>query len=114
MGPVVREHEVQSLARRPILSVLAFEGSEPIAAARRFLTDVQAVHGIPVSDRAMGTVPLAVSELVTNAYKYAPGPCLLDLEVSESTVQISVWDTAPTLPAACPEDPDRVGQHGLE
>ncbi|UXY24716.1 ATP-binding protein [Streptomyces cynarae] len=114
----MHENEDQPLARRPILSALAFEGSEPITearcAARRFLTDVQAVHGIPVSDRAMGTVQLAVSELVTNAYKYAPGPCLLDLEVSEGTVQISVWDTDPTLPAACPADPGRVGQHGLE
>ncbi|WP_433455532.1 hypothetical protein ACQPXS_46185 [Streptomyces sp. CA-142005] len=67
--------EDQPAARRPILSALAFEGSEPIAearsAARRFLTDVQAVHGILVSDRAMGTVQLAVSELATNAFKYA-------------------------------------------
>ncbi|MEU8034726.1 ATP-binding protein [Streptomyces sp. NPDC049099] len=114
----MHENEDQPLARRPILSALAFEGSEPIAearsAARRFLTDVQAVHGILVSDRAMSTVQLAVSELVTNAYKYAPGPCLLDLEVSEGAVQFSVWDTDPTLPAACPADPGRVGQHGLE
>ncbi|MEU6369131.1 ATP-binding protein [Streptomyces sp. NPDC046931] len=111
-------NEDQPPARRPILSALAFEGSEPIAearsAARRFLADVQAVHGIPVSDPVMGTVQLAVSELVTNAYKYAPGPCLLGLEVSEGAVQISVWDTDPTLPAACPADPGRVGQHGLE
>ncbi|MEU7057920.1 ATP-binding protein [Streptomyces sp. NPDC046197] len=118
MGPVVHEIEDQALARRPILSARAFEGSEPIAearsAARRFLTDVQAVHGILVCDRAMGTVQLAVSELVTNAYTYAPGPCLLDLEVSEGAVQVSVWDTDPTLPAACPADPGRVGQHGLE
>lgn len=117
MGPVVDENEDRPLARRPILSALAFEGGEPIAearsAARRFLTDVQAVHGIPVSDRATGTVQMAVSELVTNAYKYAPGPCLLDLEVSEGTVQISVWDTDTTLPA-CLADPGRVGQHGLE
>ncbi|AWT47865.1 MULTISPECIES: ATP-binding protein [Streptomyces] len=96
------------LARRPILSALAFEGAN-----RPFLTDVQAVHGIPVSDRATGTVQMAVSELVTNAYKYAPGPCLLDLEVSEGTVQISVWDTDTTL-SACLADPGRVGQHGLE
>ncbi|MFF4291520.1 ATP-binding protein, partial [Streptomyces sp. NPDC001633] len=59
----------------------AFEGSEDIAVARDlargFLTDVQAVHGLPVSQRAMGMVQLVVSELVTNARKYAPGPCLL-------------------------------------
>lgn len=118
MGSVVHKNEDQSLARRPVLSALAFEGSEPIAearsATRRFMTDVQAVHGIPVSDRAMGTVQLVVSELVTNAYKYAPGPCMLDLEVSNGTVRISVWDTDPTLPAVCPADPSRIGQHGLE
>ncbi|QTD95957.1 hypothetical protein S1361_01300 [Streptomyces cyanogenus] len=37
---------------------------EPIAdargATRRFLTEVQAVHGIAVSERAMGTVQLVV------------------------------------------------------
>ncbi|MEV2215053.1 ATP-binding protein [Streptomyces sp. NPDC050997] len=97
---------------------MALAGSEPIAearhAARRFMTDVQAVHGLPVSERAMGITELVVSELVTNAYKYAPGPCLLDLEIADGAVQISVWDTDPTLPAACPTDPGRVGQHGLE
>jgi anti-sigma regulatory factor (Ser/Thr protein kinase) len=63
----------------------------------------------------MGAVELVVSELVTNAYRYAPGPCLLDLEVSGGAVQISVWDTDPTLPAACAADPGRIGQqHGLE
>ncbi|MGW1601410.1 ATP-binding protein [Streptomyces eurythermus] len=102
----MHENEDQPLARRPILSSLAFEGSEPIAEARsetrRFMTDVQAVHGIPVSGRAMGTVQLVVSELVTNAYKYAPGPCLLDLKVSDGAVRISVWDTDPNLPAPAP------------
>lgn len=43
----------------------AFEGSAEIAEARdlarSFLTDVQAVHGLPVSDRAMGMVQLVVS-----------------------------------------------------
>jgi len=115
---VVPENEDLPLASRPILSALTFAGSEPVAAARdaarRFLTEVQAVHGIPVSDRAMGMVQLVVSELVTNARKYAPGPCLLDLEISDGAVQISVWDTDPTLPVAQSPDPGRVGQHGLE
>ncbi|MEV5731245.1 ATP-binding protein [Streptomyces pharetrae] len=77
-------------------------------------TEVQAVHGIPVSDRAMGMAQLVVSELVTNAHKYAPGPCLLDLEIIDGAVEISVWDTDPTLPVARAADPGRVGQHGLE
>ncbi|AGF68015.1 regulatory protein [Streptomyces hygroscopicus subsp. jinggangensis TL01] len=59
-------------------------------------------------------VQLVVSELVTNARKYAPGPCLLDLEVSEGAVQVSVWDSSTTLPSVSSADPDRIGQHGLE
>ncbi|WP_406387552.1 ATP-binding protein [Streptomyces sp. NBC_00887] len=95
-----------------------FEGSEDIAVARDlthgFLTDVQAVHGLPVSGRAMGMVQLVVSELVTNARKYAPGPCLLTLEVCGGSVEVTVWDSNPTPPAILPPDPTRIGQHGLE
>jgi anti-sigma regulatory factor (Ser/Thr protein kinase) len=114
----LHENEEEPLARRPVLSAAAFVGDEPVAeardAARRFLTEVQSVHGVPVSSRAMGMVQLVVSELVTNAYKYAPGPCLLDLEINDGAVEISVWDTDPTLPVARAADPGRVGQHGLE
>ncbi|MEW2160986.1 hypothetical protein AB0950_38045 [Streptomyces sp. NPDC007189] len=42
---------------------------------------------------------------MTNAVKYAPGPLLLELEVSDGAVEISVWDTDPALPAACRADP---------
>ncbi|MFF0034304.1 ATP-binding protein [Streptomyces avermitilis] len=94
------------------------EGSEEIALARdlarSFLTDVQAVHGLPVSARAMGMVQLVVSEMVTNSRKYAPGPCLLSLEVNEGAVEVSVWDSSTTLPLILAPDPGRVGQHGLE
>ncbi|MFK0181761.1 ATP-binding protein [Streptomyces xanthochromogenes] len=81
---------------------------------RDFLTSVQAEHGLPVSQRAMGMVQLAVSELVTNAHKHAPGPCLLTLRVEDGTIQASVWDSSTTLPLVLPTDPARVGQHGLE
>ncbi|MFL9653439.1 ATP-binding protein [Streptomyces sp. PB17] len=96
----------------------AFEGSEAIAAARglarSFLTDAQAVHGLPVSGRAMGMVQLVVSELVTNARKYAPGPCLLTMQVEGGVVEVTVWDSSTALPAVLGPDPGRVGQHGLE
>ncbi|WP_327302803.1 ATP-binding protein [Streptomyces sp. NBC_01298] len=118
MAAVVFQDECELLVSRPIVSAMALDGSEPIAGARRaargFMADVQAVHGLPVSDRAMGMVELVVSELVTNAYKYAPGPCLLELEVGAGVVEISVWDTAAQLPAVSSADPGRVGQHGLE
>jgi anti-sigma regulatory factor (Ser/Thr protein kinase) len=108
----------ESLASRQISVSAAFEGSAEIAEARdlarSFLTDVQAVHGLPVSDRAMGMVQLVVSELVTNARKYAPGPCLLTLEISDGAIEVTVWDSEPILPVAKAADPDRVGQHGLE
>ncbi|MER7599229.1 ATP-binding protein [Streptomyces hydrogenans] len=95
-----------------------FEGSEDIALARdlagSFLTDVQAVHGLPVSPDAMSTVQLVVSELVTNARKYAPGPCLLTLEVTGGSVQVNVWDSNPTPPLLLAPDPTRIGRHGLE
>src|SRR4051812_18911602 len=88
------------LVDRPIMVFVAFEGREEIAEARGmardFLASVQAVHGRPVSQRAMDMVQLVVSELVTNASKYAPGPCLLDLEIINGAVQISVWDTSTT------------------
>ncbi len=110
--------EGQSLARLLPPSTVAFEAGERIGeardAARRFMTAVQAVQGIPVSERAMTLTELVVSELVTNAHKYAPGPCLLDLEISDGAVEISVWDSDPALPLPREADPSRIGKHGLE
>ncbi|GAA2885922.1 ATP-binding protein [Streptomyces mexicanus] len=101
-----------------LLAVTAAFGGEEIAAARdlarTFLADLQAVHGIPVTGRVMGTLQLVVSELVTNARKYAPGPCMLTLEATGSAIDVTVWDSEPTLPIAQAADPGRVGQHGLE
>ncbi|MGW5733424.1 MULTISPECIES: ATP-binding protein [Streptomyces] len=94
------------------------EGSEGIpgarVAARNFLASLQAVHGLPTSTRAMDMVQLVVSELVTNAHKYAPGPCLLTLEADEGAVEVTVWDSSTTLPTVPAADPSRIGQHGLE
>jgi anti-sigma regulatory factor (Ser/Thr protein kinase) len=118
MRPVVHANEDQSPAGRSLLSAVALEGGERIGeardATRRFMTEVQAVHGIPVSERAMGLAELVVSELVTNAHKYAPGPCLLDLRLIGGAVEISVWDSDPALPVPQEADPNRIGKHGLE
>ncbi|MEV4969351.1 ATP-binding protein [Streptomyces sp. NPDC024062] len=114
--PVRRDN--QPLSGRPVLAAVSFVGDEPVSharhAARDFVSELQAVHGIPVSERAMGSVQLVVSELVTNARKYAPGPCLLNLELADGAVEIGVWDTESTLPVPQSPDPGRVGQHGLE
>ncbi|MFE5398283.1 ATP-binding protein [Streptomyces sp. NPDC056568] len=82
--------------------------------ARRFLARVRAVRNRPVPDRAVDLVQLVVSELLTNACKYAPGPSLVDLELAEDRVEVTVWDTDPVLPVAETADPGRIGRHGLE
>ncbi|WP_435841324.1 ATP-binding protein [Streptomyces fagopyri] len=98
---------------------MALEGDgTDIALARRlavdFLTRGQAEHGLIVSARSMDLTRLVVSELVTNARKYAPGPILMDLRIDEDVIEVAVWDTDPVLPVARAADAGRVGQHGLE
>jgi anti-sigma regulatory factor (Ser/Thr protein kinase) len=103
----------------PIHEIVPLDGHGTcIAEARHraadFLARVQGEYGLPVSARAMDLTRLVVSELVTNARKYAPGPVLLELRVVGGLVEVVVWDGDPGLPAARAADPDRVGQHGLE
>lgn len=100
-------------------TTLVLEGDGSCIAQSRhlaadFLTRMRDEHGVPVSQRAMDVSQLVVSELVTNARKYAPGPVLLDLRLAGDTVEIMVWDSEPVLPVARAADVGRVGQHGLE
>ncbi|MFE7900995.1 ATP-binding protein [Streptomyces sp. NPDC057424] len=97
----------------------ALDGNDScIADARRhaaaFLDQASDDQHLPVSARARDLTQLVVSELVTNTRKYAPGPVLLELRVTSRTVDITVWDSDPKVPAARATDPHRVGQHGLE
>ncbi|MEV0126126.1 ATP-binding protein [Streptomyces sp. NPDC050703] len=89
-----------------------------IAEARRlaaaFLDAARGTYDVIVSAQVKDLTLLVVSELVTNAYKYAPGPMLMNLCITRHMVEISVWDSDPTLPTAHHSDPGRVGQHGLE
>ncbi|MCZ4607586.1 ATP-binding protein [Streptomyces sp. Lzd4kr] len=100
-------------------TALALEGGgTSIAEARHrateFLSQAQEGHGLPVSQQVLELTQLVVSELVTNARKYAPGPVLMELRITAHAVDIVVWDSDPTIPAARAADPGRVGQHGLE
>ncbi|MGC0344145.1 anti-sigma regulatory factor (Ser/Thr protein kinase) [Streptomyces sp. SLBN-8D4] len=79
-----------------------------------FLTKAQVDRHLPVPPRARDLTQLVVSELVTNARKYAPGPVLLELCINARAVDVVVWDSDPTVPVARAADPDRIGQHGLE
>ncbi|MEU0038359.1 ATP-binding protein [Streptomyces sp. NPDC006333] len=82
--------------------------------ATSFLTRVQTEYGLPVSARAMDLTQLVVSELVTNARKYAPGPVLMQLRLAGDLLEVVVGDSDPVLPVARAADPGRIGQHGLE
>ncbi|MFE9813161.1 ATP-binding protein [Streptomyces sp. NPDC005548] len=110
----------QTSAGLPTPVTAAFEGSNEIAAARTlardYLASLRDVHGRQVTERAVDLIQLVVSELVTNAAKYAPGPCLLTLDAGENedTLQITAWDSSTTLPIVQRPDPARIGQHGLE
>ncbi|MFI5683118.1 ATP-binding protein [Streptomyces sp. NPDC051636] len=99
--------------------IIALDGDgRCIAEARHraacFLTRVQAEYGLPVSAQTLDLTQLVVSELVTNARKYAPGPVLMELRIAGDLVEVRVWDSDPVLPVARAADPGRVGQHGLE
>ncbi|MFI5860091.1 ATP-binding protein [Streptomyces sp. NPDC051546] len=101
------------------ISVAAvFDGTERIADARHiagsFLAGLRDAHGLFVSVRTLETVELVVSELVTNARKYAPGPHRLTLAVQDGSVEVGLWDSNPVTPTILAPDPYRVGRHGLE
>ncbi|MFC9330083.1 ATP-binding protein [Kitasatospora sp. NPDC057015] len=110
------EHAGADLAFR---AGATYDGAPGTAAAARafadgFLAEAQTRYGVPVTAALAGLVRLVVSELVTNAVKYAPGPCLLDLELTVDDIRVTVWDTEARLPAPRSPDPARIGQHGLE
>ncbi|MEW5539339.1 ATP-binding protein [Streptomyces cyaneofuscatus] len=81
---------------------------------RDFLMGAQTACGWAISERAMDVARLVASELATNVCKYAPGPCLVDLETDGTTLGIVMWDSGAVLPVAYAADPTRIGQHGLE
>jgi two-component sensor histidine kinase len=105
--------------RLSVTDAAAFDGRPGTAAVARdfaseFLARASVEHAMEVDDRATGAVLLVVSELITNAGKYAPGPFLLELELTAGTARVTVWDTDPVLPVPREADPQRIGQHGLE
>ncbi|MGW6488387.1 ATP-binding protein [Streptomyces sp. NPDC055056] len=89
-----------------------------IAHARRlasdFLIKVREAHSVPVLTATVEIAQLIVSELATNARKYAPGPAVLHLRFIGGMLEIELRDSSPVLPASRAPNPERVGQHGLE
>ncbi|GAA2295392.1 hypothetical protein GCM10010234_41600 [Streptomyces hawaiiensis] len=82
--------------------------------AAAFLDQAGEEYGLLVTARARDLTQLVVSELVTNACKYAPGPVLVELGLTAGAVEVVVWDSDPEVPAARAADPGRIGGHGLE
>lgn len=67
-----------------------------------------------IDERLGGELLLVVSELITNADRHSNGPYILELEGTDDSVTVSVYDSSAALPLRFPRDPRRVGRHGLE
>ncbi|MDI9833061.1 MULTISPECIES: ATP-binding protein [unclassified Streptomyces] len=103
----------------PLRRAAHFSGEQGcIAEARSFAalflgrlrTEWCATIGQPVEDKVL----LVVSELITNADRHSNGPYILDLEGTDDSVSICVYDSSSALPRRFPKDPTRIGRHGLE
>ncbi|MFF8863922.1 MULTISPECIES: ATP-binding protein [unclassified Streptomyces] len=88
--------------------------AEARAFAAQFLEQLRTEWCAATDSRADGELLLMVSELVTNADRHSDGPYILELEGTDSSVTVSVYDSSGTLPRRYPKDPQRVGRHGLE
>ncbi|MFF0142285.1 ATP-binding protein [Streptomyces sp. NPDC005227] len=109
----------QSGAASPLEASLALDGDgSRIAQARHlvatFLGKAKDHCGFPIAAATVEIAQLIVSELVTNARKYAPGPALLQLRIRGPMLRIELWDSNPAIPAPHAPDPERIGRHGLE
>jgi anti-sigma regulatory factor (Ser/Thr protein kinase) len=77
--------------------------------ARRFLLEADPVIAPAVAEDAL----LAVSEMVTNAVRYAPGACVLEIWLYEHRIRLSVTDTSHTVPVSRTARFDGSGGFGL-
>ncbi|MET8413171.1 ATP-binding protein [Streptomyces sp. NPDC005195] len=106
-------------ASAPLEASLALDGDgSRIAQARHlvaaFLGKAKDHCGSPIAVATVEIAQLIVSELVTNARKYAPGPALLQLRIHGPMLHVELWDSSPVIPAHDAPDPERIGRHGLE
>ncbi|MFF3501413.1 ATP-binding protein [Streptomyces sp. NPDC003247] len=88
--------------------------AEARAFAAHFVDQLRTEWCATVDERALGDVLLVVSELVTNADRHSNGPYILELEGTEASVTVGVYDSSDALPLRFPKDPQRIGRHGLE
>ncbi|MBM7090114.1 ATP-binding protein [Streptomyces sp. NPDC012461] len=88
--------------------------AEARAFAALFLEQLRTDWCATIDQRVDGAVLLVVSELVTNADRHSNGPYILELEGTDTSLVVTVFDSSVTLPRVFPRDPERVGRHGLE
>jgi anti-sigma regulatory factor (Ser/Thr protein kinase) len=88
--------------------------AEARAFAELFLEQLRSEWCAEIAPQVGGDLLLIVSELVTNADRHSQGPYILELEGTDTSVTVTVYDSSVTLPRRFPRDPQRVGRHGLE
>jgi anti-sigma regulatory factor (Ser/Thr protein kinase) len=88
-------------------------GAESIGAAREYTRRFLLEADPPVSAAMTQDVLLAVSELVTNAVRHAPGACSIAMSLEGSRIRISVTDTSRDLPSPRAAQFDGSGGFGL-
>jgi len=79
------------------------------AAARCFVVESMRSAGVDVGE----SVPVAVSELVTNSVLHVGGTTRVSLLIDEHRLRVEVHDDDPTLPVLRTPSPDTVTGRGL-
>jgi anti-sigma regulatory factor (Ser/Thr protein kinase) len=93
---------------------ICMEGdASAIGAAREQVREFLAHAGPTVSAQLVADALLAVSELVTNAVRHAPGPCRLEVAVEQRHLRIAVSDTSTSAPTLKAPRYDGAGGFGL-
>ncbi|MET9395957.1 ATP-binding protein [Streptomyces sp. NPDC006624] len=82
-------------------------------ALRAFLLHARRTGRAPVPAPLAMDAELTVSELVTNAIRHAPGPCGMNLRLSDDELAITVWDALAEEPVLRERDWSRFGGHGM-
>ncbi|MFE1251444.1 ATP-binding protein [Streptomyces sp. NPDC058735] len=82
-------------------------------ALRAFLVHARRTGHAAVPTPLAVDAELAVSELVTNAIRHAPGPCGMNLRLSREELAITVWDAFAREPVLREKDWNRLGGHGM-
>ncbi|MFJ1969821.1 ATP-binding protein [Streptomyces sp. NPDC087903] len=82
--------------------------------AALFLQQLRTEWCAEIDRRVQDEVLLVVSELVTNADRHSDGPYILELEGTDTSLTVAVYDSSAALPRRFPRDPQRIGRHGLE